>query len=77
VSSSGEKVFVALSGGVDSSTAAALLCREGFDCAAVFIITSDQARQGQADAEKTACKLGIKLYVLDARRDFEQILDYF
>ena len=71
------KVFVALSGGVDSSAAAVLLCQEGFDCAGVFMITNDQARHAQADAERTAKKLGIKLYVLDVRRDFEQILDYF
>jgi len=73
----GKKVFVALSGGVDSSTAAALLCQEGFDCASIFMITSDYTQHAQADAEKIARKLGIKLYVLDLRKDFEKILDYF
>jgi len=71
------KVFVALSGGVDSSTAAALLRQKGFSCAGVFMITSDQSRGAQADVERIAEKLGIKLYVLDLRKDFEQILDYF
>ena len=71
------QVFVALSGGVDSSIAAALLCQKGFDCAGVFMITSDQTCGAQADAEDVARKLGIKLYVLDLRRDFERILDYF
>ena len=72
-----KKALVALSGGVDSSTAAALLCREGFDCTGVFMITNDSARHAQADAEAVAGKLGIDLDVLDFRKDFEQILDYF
>jgi len=71
------KVFVALSGGVDSSTTAALVLESGFDCAGVFMITSNQAREAQADAESVADKLGIKLYVLDLRKDFEQIINYF
>ena len=71
------KVLVALSGGVDSSTAAALLLRSGFDCAGVFMITSDQMADAQTDAQRVAKKLDIKLYVLDLRKDFERVLDYF
>lgn len=41
------------------------------------MITNDRAGQAQADAEKVARKLGIKLYVLDLRGEFEQILNYF
>jgi len=75
--SNARKVLVALSGGVDSSTAAALLLEAGFNCEGVFMITSDQAHDTQADAEKIAKKLGIKIYVLDLRKDFERILEYF
>jgi len=71
------KVFVALSGGVDSSTATALLCRDGFDCSGVFMITNYDARYAQSEAEMVAGELGIKLHVLDLRKDFERILDYF
>jgi tRNA-specific 2-thiouridylase len=72
-----KKVFVALSGGVDSSVATALLNQNGFDCSGVFMITCDESHHAQADAEQVAEKLGIKLHVLDLRRDFEHILDYF
>ncbi len=72
-----KKVFVALSGGVDSSTAAALLNQNGFNCAGVFMITCDESHHPQVDAEQVCERLGIKLYVLDLRRDFERILDYF
>ncbi len=70
-----KKVFVALSGGVDSSTAAALLLEAGYDCCAVFMVTDGRA--AQADAERVAAKLGIKLYVPDLRGDFEQVFNYF
>jgi len=72
-----KKVFVALSGGVDSSTAAALLNRNGFNCTGVFMITCDESHHAKAEAEQVAEKLGIELHMLDLRRDFEQILDYF
>ena len=71
-----QKVFVAMSGGVDSSTAAALLLKAGFNCAGIFMITNDHVQQAQADAEKVCRKLGIELYVVDLRNDFEEIINY-
>ena len=70
-------VVVALSGGVDSSVAAALLLEAGHRVQGVFMITCEQGRHAQAEAEEVAGRLGIHLTVLDLRDDFAQILAYF
>jgi len=72
-----KSVFVALSGGVDSSAALALLIQSGCDCSAVFMITNNQAQRAQTDAQKVAEKLGVRLYVLDVRSQIEKIGEYF
>ncbi len=72
-----QEVVVALSGGLDSSVTAALLLESGYDCQAVFMITSETNGHAQAGAEEVARRLGIDLTVLDLRREFGQILDYF
>jgi tRNA-uridine 2-sulfurtransferase len=71
------RVFVAVSGGVDSATSAAILCQQGYSCSGIFMITHDAAQAAQTDAEKVCETLGIELHVLDVRKDFEEILDYF
>ncbi|MDM7985835.1 MAG: tRNA 2-thiouridine(34) synthase MnmA [Smithella sp.] len=72
-----DKVFVAVSGGVDSSASAAILCRRGYSCDGVFMITHDASQAALEDAEKVCETLGIKLHILDFRKEFEEILNYF
>jgi len=72
-----KKLFVAISGGVDSSTAAALLIEQGYDISGVFMITCEQSHHAREQAQKTADSLGIKLHVIDMQNEFVQVLDYF
>jgi tRNA-specific 2-thiouridylase len=72
-----QKVFVAISGGVDSACSTALMLKAGYDCSAMFMVTNDHAQLAQADAKKIADHLGIKLYILDFRENFAAVLDYF
>ncbi len=72
-----KRVFIALSGGVDSSTAAAILLQRGYKCAGVFMITHDGAEKSQNSAQRAAEKLGIELHIIDLRSEFERIIEYF
>ena len=72
-----ETVFIALSGGVDSMATAALLLERGYHCEGVFMITCDHFIPQRSDAEKAAKALGIKLHVIDFRKEFGLILNYF
>jgi tRNA-uridine 2-sulfurtransferase len=109
------KVLVAMSGGVDSSVAAALLVRDGHEVVGCFMRlgspgetfdelledaapdsqraegggtckTSKKIRIGHqgccsindaADARLVAGKLGIPFYVVNFKKDFGRIIDYF
>lgn len=75
-----QKVIVAMSGGVDSSVAAALLKRAGFNIQGVFLNLYENPRfeKSQQKAEKIAKVLGIPFSVLDLRKQFKKrVIDYF
>jgi tRNA-specific 2-thiouridylase len=83
------KVLMAMSGGVDSSTGAALLKEAGFDVIGVFMkfwagggLNKEYNRCCSKEAEKRARKvasvLKIPLYVLDFKKEFKnKIVDPF
>lgn len=87
----GDRVLVAMSGGVDSSVAAALLHNQGYEVLGVHLQLWDQGsdnfeRSGARccsmidsnDARRVCDKLGIPYYVIDAQDVFRaEVVDYF
>jgi tRNA-specific 2-thiouridylase len=78
-----KKVLVAMSGGVDSSVAAALLKQKGYDVVGVYMMFlpgSGQKKDHQSarKSSEAASALGIEHFRLDLRKKFKsQIIDYF
>lgn len=75
-----ERVFIGMSGGVDSSVAAALLKERGYDTVGITLRLKpgDGADGDIEDAQRVAQAIGIEHRVLDLRAEFKnKVMDYF
>jgi len=79
----GRRVFVALSGGVDSSVSAALLVEKGYNVTGVFMRTwypkwlSCSWREDRRDAMRVCAKLKIPFITLDFEDEYKkEVIDY-
>jgi tRNA-specific 2-thiouridylase len=88
----GGRVVLAMSGGVDSSAAALLLKRAGYEVVGLFMRTGVHTEAGDqradrkkgccsaidaGDARRVADKLDLPFYALDFEREFAGIIDHF
>src|SRR5262249_44310347 len=85
------RVVMAMSGGVDSSVAALVLKKQGYDVIGLFMRTGvhqpeDEtpsrnkgccSAQDASDARRVADLLDISFYALDFETDFNRIIEYF
>ncbi len=79
------RVYVGMSGGVDSSVTAALLVEQGYDVTGVYMKNWTQDLPGMkcpwaddlADAKRVAVRLGIDFKVFDFQAEYKQhVVDY-
>ncbi len=69
------RLLIAMSGGVDSSAAAAVAVKTGMECAGAYLRLLGEKNDASESAAKSVCeKLGIKFYAPDFSSEFENLV---
>ncbi|MBN1621085.1 MAG: tRNA 2-thiouridine(34) synthase MnmA [Endomicrobiales bacterium] len=69
------RVLVAMSGGIDSSSAALMLKNKGYEVSGItFIIGSNKDSENIRNSKKVCRHIGIKHHVLDIKKDFRKLV---
>jgi tRNA-uridine 2-sulfurtransferase len=72
------KMIVAMSGGLDSSIAALMMKKEGYDLTGIFMRLNDSYEEAERAARLVCRQIGIKFYPVDLSHKFKsEIVDYF
>ena len=73
-----KKVAVAMSGGVDSTTVALLLMKEGCEVSGITGIMHDGMKEAAKNASEACKAIGIEHHILDLREEFNKtVINYF
>lgn len=69
-----KKILAAVSGGVDSAAAAAMLQRAGYETACATMLLCSGAEREAESARRTAEQLGLPFYLFDWREEFSRLV---
>ena len=73
-----QRVAIGMSGGVDSSVAAALLLKQGYEVIGITMLLWGEDQGSSRDAKEVCQRLGIEHFEADFRDEFKKrVMDYF
>ncbi len=68
------RVAVAMSGGMDSTAAALVLKKQGFEVAGIHMRLHDRSEEAWESARKAASEIAVSVHAIDFREDFSRLV---